>query len=60
MMKSGSSLTEGTDFWRKQSQMKDIELSVVCTKLKRKEGTCNSIVHWIKNFIIVEPKLRLS
>ena len=46
-MKSGSSLTEGTDFWRKQSQMKDMELSVVRAELKRKEGTCcnNSVVH---------------
>ena len=49
LMKPGSSLTEGTELWRKQSQMKDIdldrtqeELSVVRTELKRKEGICNS------------------
>ena len=51
MMKSGSSLMEGTELWRKQSQMKDIELSrtqaeltVAHTELKRKEGTCNNSV----------------
>ena len=50
-MKSGSSLTKGTDFWRKQSQMKDIELSNVRTELKRMEGTfSSSVLHWIKNF----------
>ena len=53
LMKPGSSLTEGAELWRKQSQMKDVELartqeelSFVRTELRRKEGTCNnSIVH---------------
>ena len=40
LMKSGSSLIEGTELWRKQSQMKDVELSVACTELKRNKGTC--------------------
>ena len=52
-MISGSDLAEGTELLRKQSQMKDIELSkkdlelsVAHTELKRKAGTCdNSIVY---------------
>ena len=42
---SGSYLSEGAELWRKQSQMKDIELSrttaelnIVCTELLRNEG----------------------
>ena len=53
LMKSGSSLTEGAELWRKQSQSKDIdlartleELSGVRTEFRRKAGTCdNSIVY---------------
>ena len=43
------SLSEEIDLWKKQSQMKDIdlsrtreELSVTITDIKRKEGTCNN------------------
>ena len=48
------SLSEEIELWKKQSQMKDIdlsrtreELSVTQTDIKRKEGTCNneSIYH---------------
>ena len=43
------SLSEEIELWKKQSQMKDIdlsrtreELSVTLTDIKRKEGTCNN------------------